>query len=73
MKIVPTLVTDSTKVSFAASKVIWINRSILRYKTPQGRTTNTLLANNSNSPQIGLTSQKFMNMDSGDVDTNTTI
>lgn len=73
IKVQPTLVTDSTKVSFASSKVIWLNRSTLKYKIPQGPSTNTLLATRANIPQTGLTSQKYVNEDSGDVDLNVTI
>jgi len=73
IKILPSLVTDSTKVSFAASKVIYVNKDQLNYKRPQGQNQNVLLATQSNVPQNGLTSEKFMNQDSGDVDTNVTV
>lgn len=69
VRILGTPVTDGTLISLASSKVISTHSITIKLNIPQGISSNTTIAvNNTNFPST-LTSEKYMNEDSGDVDT----
>lgn len=69
VRILGTPVTDGTLISLASSKVISTHSLTIKLNIPQGSSSNTIIAvNNTNFPGT-LTTEKYMNEDSGDVDT----
>lgn len=70
-RVVGSLVTDDTKITFGVSKVISVSQIKYKFRRPQGSSTNQLVAVQNASPQNGLSSEKYMNEDTGNANTNT--
>jgi len=72
-RILGTPVTDGSKISIASSKIISTHNTIIRYNIPQGTAGNNIVAVQDNQFATDLTSEKYMNEDSGTGTTKTTI
>lgn len=70
-RLIGTPVTDDTKISYAATKIGMIIHNSFSYKTPQGPVGSQMVAGQTGLPQTALTTEKYMNEETGLATVNT--
>lgn len=69
-QIMGTPVVDGEKISIAKSKIISTHTVVWKYNVPISTNSNTTIATQNTSYRQDLTNERYINEDTGDVDTN---